>query len=285
MKLDNQGSSNDTPHEIIRLRKNINSLTEIIGYVMVISDDYIKALRLRQQKLYSEATWLKLLIVERLYFNIYGVKELLKSYLSNSKIIIPISIIMRVMVLDLLLYYYITKIVRDLKDDNRIHNKVVSILADQLRYIISDLNSKKSMTHITQEEYDSELDKLRSLYPKYFNADGDLINYEVIPASKIYKVLSSDAKYEDRIKFYNYYNFFSRIEHIGVVTQDYQNLAAHDTEFQLKVLYEPMIFFFTGLIDIFGDEPISLDTNKIQEIDRLLKDLHEQNTTQSNGNT
>jgi len=164
---------------------------------------------------------LRYLFIKRFHYNSLAVKELISNYTKDRNFKLPLFIVLRTCISDFLYLKYIDRIIRDSESEETIEQEIISLLADNIKYLQSDLDNLKKNNEISTERYNFSMVSIKQMYPEFYDSkSGLLIKNKTKKFADINKILSQDIRYSLESKAYDLYKLYSKFEHIGALTFD-----------------------------------------------------------------
>lgn len=161
------------------------------------------------------------LFIKRFHYNSLAVNELISNYTKDRNFKLPLFIVLRTCISDFLYLKYIDRIIRDSESEETCEQEITSLLADNIKYLQSDLDDLKKNNEISKEKYNLSLDAIKQMYPEFYDSkSGLLIKNKTKKFTEINKILNQDVRYELESKAYDLYKLYSKFEHIGALTFD-----------------------------------------------------------------
>jgi hypothetical protein len=168
------------------------------------------------------------LFLIRFKYNFAAISSLLKLYLNDSYFKIPIFLILRTCLSDVLTLYYFLLETKNDSDNKKSKSIILGYLADSLHREINNLKNKKG---ITGNDYDEALNSLKQLFPIFFTDSNNLIKNENLSFYKIYEKLKDDDKLSWISNAFEYYNYLSKFEHVSILTNEMQEFHTKHNDF------------------------------------------------------
>ena len=192
---------------------------------------------------YGDDGFIFLSFMERFTFHLEGVKTLLGELNIKPFLDASIGVIIRVCLLDFMTITYLTSYAFDdgesrkaKKPDRQMQKQVEMLMCDQihntLRYLKSGMESKM----ITRKEYGIAIRTTWTSYSKFFKDDkvdfsepeNKLIHKEFVTPRKMFDRINSHKAVKKFALVYDLYNYYSKYEHIGVLSHALQRLDADE---------------------------------------------------------
>jgi hypothetical protein len=220
--------------------------------------------------------FIKYLFLQRFCQNSKAVLKLLEIFENEFYFKIPISIILRTCMSDFLTYYYFRKIVKDNSPDiEKINNKILRYLVSNLHFVKHELDKRVNAGEIKSTELIEVWKNMRLKYPILFDKTSNkLIEQDETNFKTIYNILKNDKDLEWAANAYTYYEYYSKFEHIGILTFETQEIHKINEDLDVNRILLSIVLLSEGTISIIKSMPIKHDyDNELIELDRLGKNL------------
>ncbi len=163
--------------------------------------------------------------LQRFYFNSIGIRALLPLLKKDLYYKIPIGIILRTCISDVLIYYYFVYMARTNPDEGEFNTEFKGYLADNLHYLEKHLNEEKSLGKINTEQYSNLRKTFLDTYKDFLQPNSEtLLPKKHIDFKKITNYLKSKPELAWTANAYEFYDYLSKYEHFGVLTFDVQEV-------------------------------------------------------------
>jgi hypothetical protein len=205
----------------------------------------------------------------RFRYNFKAISELLSHYEENSYFKIPIYLILRTCLSDILTYFYFLHIINSNSSNTlQINSKISGYLVDHLHRLKNDIVKKVDDGKISKEEFNEYWTLVKRLFPEFLDSNSELIKKEFPSFTKINCILKDNNQLKWITDAYDYYEYLSKFEHIGVLTNELQEFHKIQEDFDDKGI----ILSFSLLINGLDSLVISLDHKTINEKWQELKE-------------
>ncbi len=175
------------------------------------------------------------IFLKRFYYNSLGIRSLLPLLKKDLYYKIPIGIIIRTCISDVLTYYYFVYLAREKADENEFNNELKAYLADNLHFLERHLDDEKAKRKISKEQYSQLRSAFLELYQDFLQPDSDkLLTEKHINFKKISILLKSKPELAWVADVYEFYDYLSKYEHFGVLTFDVQEVHTEKPLYDVK---------------------------------------------------
>lgn len=169
------------------------------------------------------SNYLNYLFLIRFGYNFKAISSLLKLFQESSYFKIPIFLILRTCISDLLTYFYFIHIIRKNQNDTKkINAKVYGFFVDHLYRINDDLKNMYTNSEITEQEFNYHQKYLMEQFNDFYDCDSKLIKKELPNFKDIFEKLKVDPELSWVSNAYEHYKYMSKFEHVGVLTYEMQ---------------------------------------------------------------
>lgn len=204
---------------------------------------------------------LKLIYIKRFYSLSKALLLLVSSPDYNKYSIIPISIILRTCMSDFITFYYLFGLIQ--RKPKEYEEEIKRFLAENLFYLHRDISK-----NISEPERNRLFTIMKNKWPEYFKKGKNEI---IKPLSKSISEMSKELIKSNIIfqNAYDNYNYFSKFEHIGILTfelQEYHEKTMLEDFKNITVTYS---LYLDGFINIMNTCNVSNQLKK--EINELIK--------------
>jgi len=152
---------------------------------------------------------INMLFLKRYYYSLVTISQILDRYQEDKFFHFPICMILRTNLLDFLIQ---CKFICLMREDASNIIEIKRLLADHFNTLQKD-----------KEKFKQNESRLKEIFPEFVDREnGDLMNGE-LKAYGIYKYLKNDKEFSKDSSAYEIYDEFSKIEHFGVLTIEFQD--------------------------------------------------------------
>lgn len=219
--------------QIDTLKKIIFQYCTLSGKVL---DETKKVSRTDNIELY-----LNRLFLERLFYSSKALLPLIELLEQDRKFKLPICLILRTALSDLLMFYYFA----DFKANNdllKLKDEFYEIMAFDLKYLVGPLSKKNDFKHVIK--------MLKNQFPDFFLENSDeIIKSKKLKPSEISGLIKSENSHVNNI--YKIYSLYSKYEHISVFTNELQKDEEFNKDFDYKGIIMAVIYISYAIDDIF----------------------------------
>lgn len=207
----------DNIENIDRLRKFVLKYTELIAQVIDKFEKFD-----RKKDLLGYCNYIFLL---RFYYNSNAIRLLLPKLKKDHYFKIPIGIITRTCISDVLTFYYFYYIAKKNENESEFNKLLKTFLAESLHYFKRHLENEINEDRISQKEYEFLIEEFTTHYKDFHDPSlKQLIPENHISFNKIRNLLKSSKEFNWVSPAYDYYDYLSKYDHFGAVTFDIQEL-------------------------------------------------------------
>lgn len=204
--------------------KKIVEIDKLQEVIKDSSNIYIRAVEIigTPDRFNDFENYINYLFLIRFGYNFKAISKLLQFLNESSYFKIPIFLILRTCVSDLLTLYYFIYISGKDDNDSKIKSKIYGFLVDHLYRADKELIGMLEKSEITDKEYNNYKQYLNQNFHDFFNDKGKLISREFVSFQNIYDQLKVNPKLSWISKAYEYYKYMSKFEHVGAFTNEMQ---------------------------------------------------------------
>lgn len=207
----------------------------------------------------------------RFYYNSNATMLLLPKLKNDDYYKIPIGIITRTCMSDVLTFYYFYYLKKN-KNQNEFDEILKTYLAGSLHYFKTHIENDKKNNKISIEEYNDLVTEFKSHYSDYYeHGSNELIQKQNIKPIAIKEALKTSNEFDWVTQVYDNYDYLSKYEHFSALTFDIQELHKSMPEHEITgliICYGYVYEFINSIITIYN-----LDNqykNKLQSISKIL---------------
>lgn len=218
---------------------------------------------------------IRYLFIKRFHYNSLAISSLIQNYIVDRNFKLPLFLVLRTCVSDFLYLKYVDKIIKDADCDENIEQEIKNLLADNLKYLLNDLEDYKKNHEITKEEYTLSQFGIKQMYPEFFDdRTGTLIKSKGKTFAQIKNAFSQDKRYSLESQAYGLYKLYSKFEHIGALTFDLGKNYVDFAEKEEDSIVMSIIWVVNGL-ELLITEISENQTykNRLKDIDVLFEEL------------
>jgi hypothetical protein len=211
--------------------KRIKRLTDIItNYCETVKPVIEQETEIKRVDNYEK--FLNQMFLKRFYYCSLSLIPTLKSYQEDRNFKLPICLILRTALSDFLTYFYFVKIIIDNNGNiGSAKGVIYEYLADNLQFAMRDL--RKNI--YDNKEFEETEEIIKCLFPDFYDLEtGNLIQSKSLFISHIVKELKSSEKLNWTIDAYDMYSAYSKYEHIGALTFEFQKNEAFSLDHEIK---------------------------------------------------
>lgn len=192
--------------------------------------------------------YVKSLFILRFRYNLKAISELQDKFQKDIYFKIPTFLILRTCLSDLLTYFYFLYIVKhNYPNTNKIESKIKGYLVDHLHRVKEDINSNYNEGKMDKSEYDHYCETIKSFFPDFLDSKGELIKKDFPSFKIIAKTLKKDSALSWITVAYDYYLYLSKFEHIGVLTNEFQEFHKIQNEYDNKGVLLSLAILVDGI--------------------------------------
>lgn len=216
----------------------------------------------------SPVSLFKYIYLQRFTYFSKSISTLFPMLIEDSMMKIPIGIIFRASMSDLITIFYFFKVFRESKA--KMPEKIKEILEEELFYFDKSLNRKKDDGEISDEEYNAYTELLKYRFSCLYPKDGIIKKKNKVTLLTMAKAINNPMV----SKAYDSYEYLSKVEHIGIFTDDIQNLKMDEDGYEIKRFIGMYGFYYKSFLVLL--EKLNIP-EKIKEKINILNEIVEKN--------
>jgi hypothetical protein len=195
--------------------------------------------------------FVNLAFLKRFYYNSISLRILLTSLIKDSNFNIPIGLILRTSISDVLTFYYFRYLAKTIASEPLFIEELKGFLVDNIHNIKTQLDYRKARKEISDQQYNNDVNSLIQKYD-WFLIPGttEFMKSKHIGFKQIATKLKEDKETQLVARIDEYYEIYSKYEHFGAFTFDLQEINKYLPDFDLVGYRRCCVHIFDAVLTI-----------------------------------